>query len=102
MRVASQEVDQAGVRVFQDEVPSTRAGDELRRPLDQRAARRQLAQPIFEVRRGMALGMGDDRVYATRFPPADQRKKVIGERSRSRLEQNPAATRPLADLAPAA
>lgn len=82
---------EAGARILQRGAPDSRPGNEVRRPLDQRAARCRLAQAILEVRYGMALGVGDDRVYAPCRQPVDEREKTIAQRSGSRLDQNPTA-----------
>ena len=67
-------------------------GDEVCRPLDQRPARGQLAQAFLQVRCGVTLGVGDDRVYATRWHAVDECEEVIAKRSRGRLDKNPTAT----------
>jgi hypothetical protein len=91
---------EAGARILKHEAPGGRAGDEVSRPLDQCAACCQLAQAILEVRSGVALGVGDDRVYAPCRQSVDEREQVIAQRSGSRLDQNPTAAteRQLAEL----
>ena len=64
MRIAAERVHQAGARTLQHEISDGRPCDEVRRPLDLRAASSQLAQALLEVSSGVALGVGDDRGHA--------------------------------------
>src|ERR1017187_2522547 len=92
VRIASEQVHKAGARILQHEVPGGCPGDEVCRPLDQRPARGQLAQAFLQVRCGVTLGVGDDRVYATRWHAVDECDEVIAKRSGGRLNKNPTAT----------
>ena len=90
MGVAAHDVHEPAGGQGEHRRPRPLVGQQSGGHLDERAGADERRQPVAEVLRRVALGMGDDAPQAARRQGDDDRVQAVGERARSRLEQDPA------------
>jgi hypothetical protein len=91
VRVAAQDVHEAAVGQREHRRPGGRIGEHRRGELDERAGGDQRREPVAQVAGRMTLGVGHDAAQAARGQRGDHGVERAGERTRARLEQEPAA-----------